>query len=401
MTRLRTSTLALLWAIGMILVPVFPVFGQFKTGGIELRGLMDTKEQAAPSVSASGFCRWYADSTSHTAKLSCNGGSYSNVLMSAGLISVASGKTFTVSNTLTLAGTDGTVMTFPSTSATIARTDAANSFTGNQTLSTGNIIFGAASAKVIPGATSLLFRNNADTASNIAITDAGAITISGRAATETAHQFTGTTTSAQYVRWTNTGGDLLLCIDSSVGARCVGSSAAYSGAVGTISNTPFSIITNNAKSVTVAADGAVKLDKTTGTVTERNRSVAMGEEVPVTFASGNYTASTGNWTLTSPDQEAFSYSLVGKTMYLVIVIDFSTVSATPTELRMAIPGGFTASSYNVWTITYSDAGGAVAHGRAYVNPGDSTIKFLKIGAANWSTSTDTTAVSLNGILFVQ
>lgn len=43
------------------------------------------------------------------------------------------GKTLTISNNLTLAGTDATVMTFPSTSATIARTDAANTFTGVQT----------------------------------------------------------------------------------------------------------------------------------------------------------------------------------------------------------------------------------------------------------------------------
>lgn len=48
--------------------------------------------------------------------------------------SPTSGKTLSVSNTLTLAGTDSTVMTFPSTSATIARTDAANTFTGTQTV---------------------------------------------------------------------------------------------------------------------------------------------------------------------------------------------------------------------------------------------------------------------------
>ena len=51
---------------------------------------------------------------------------------------VASGKVLTSSNTLTLAGTDGTTMTFPSTSATIARTDAANTFTGVQTMTSPN-----------------------------------------------------------------------------------------------------------------------------------------------------------------------------------------------------------------------------------------------------------------------
>ncbi len=49
-------------------------------------------------------------------------------------LAVADGKTFTASNTLTLAGTDSTTMTFPATSATIARTDAANTFTGVQTM---------------------------------------------------------------------------------------------------------------------------------------------------------------------------------------------------------------------------------------------------------------------------
>lgn len=51
-------------------------------------------------------------------------------------LAVADGKTLTSSNTLTLAGTDGTTETFPATSATIARTDAAQTFTGVQTFGT-------------------------------------------------------------------------------------------------------------------------------------------------------------------------------------------------------------------------------------------------------------------------
>jgi hypothetical protein len=47
---------------------------------------------------------------------------------------VVSGKVLTLNNSLTLAGTDGTTMTFPTTSASVARTDAANTFTGTQTV---------------------------------------------------------------------------------------------------------------------------------------------------------------------------------------------------------------------------------------------------------------------------
>lgn len=58
------------------------------------------------------------------------------------VLAIAAGKTATISNTITFAGTDSTVMTFPTTSASIARTDAANTFTGIQTLATG-LAFGA------------------------------------------------------------------------------------------------------------------------------------------------------------------------------------------------------------------------------------------------------------------
>jgi hypothetical protein len=65
-------------------------------------------------------------------------------------LAVADGKTFTVNHSLTLAGTDTTTMTFPATSATIARTDAAQAFTGNQTFS--GAIIGAVQALSGPGA---------------------------------------------------------------------------------------------------------------------------------------------------------------------------------------------------------------------------------------------------------
>jgi len=50
-------------------------------------------------------------------------------------LTIANGKTLTANNSLTLAGTDATTMTFPTTSATIARTDAAQTFSGTQTFS--------------------------------------------------------------------------------------------------------------------------------------------------------------------------------------------------------------------------------------------------------------------------
>jgi hypothetical protein len=51
----------------------------------------------------------------------------------AATITIADNKTLTVNNSITFAGSDSTTMTFPSSSAAIARTDAAQAFTGAQT----------------------------------------------------------------------------------------------------------------------------------------------------------------------------------------------------------------------------------------------------------------------------
>jgi len=55
-------------------------------------------------------------------------------------LTIADGKTFTASKTLTLDGTDGTTMTFPSTSASVARTDAGQTFTGTQVMTSPRIV---------------------------------------------------------------------------------------------------------------------------------------------------------------------------------------------------------------------------------------------------------------------
>jgi len=71
---------------------------------------------------------------------------------------VASGKKVAINNSLTFAGTDATTMTFPSTSATLARTDAANTFTGVQTMTSPNFttpVLGTPSSGTLTSCTGL------------------------------------------------------------------------------------------------------------------------------------------------------------------------------------------------------------------------------------------------------
>jgi len=67
------------------------------------------------------------------------GGSYNKIAITApatgATLTIADGKTLTVNNSLTLAGTDATTMTFPSSSATLAGLAIAQTFTALQTFS--------------------------------------------------------------------------------------------------------------------------------------------------------------------------------------------------------------------------------------------------------------------------
>lgn len=74
-----------------------------------------------------------------------------------GTLVIASGKTATVNNTLTLVGTDATTMTLPTTSATVARTDAANDFALVTTTATSGTVTGQThSGTANPSSTSTL-----------------------------------------------------------------------------------------------------------------------------------------------------------------------------------------------------------------------------------------------------
>ncbi len=75
-------------------------------------------------------------------------------------LTIIDGKTLTVNKTLTLDGTDSTTQTFPTTNATIARTDAGQTFTGANTLS-GTVLGGLTAATGINYIASETGANNA------------------------------------------------------------------------------------------------------------------------------------------------------------------------------------------------------------------------------------------------
>jgi hypothetical protein len=106
-----------------------------------------------------------------------------------GTVLVAPGKTFSVNNSLTLAGTDGTTMTFPATSASMARTDAAQSFAGLQTFTNGITTPAQVTSTIATGTAPLVVASTTPVA-NLSIGGNAATSSSttGNAATATALQ---------------------------------------------------------------------------------------------------------------------------------------------------------------------------------------------------------------------
>lgn len=106
-----------------------------------------------------------------------------------GVLTIAASKTATFSNTLILAGTDGTTMTFPTTSATLARTDAGQTFTGTNA-------FGVMTATTVNGNTFTTGTYTLTGTAGKTLTFSNSITIAGTDATT----MTMPTTSATLAR---------------------------------------------------------------------------------------------------------------------------------------------------------------------------------------------------------
>ena len=119
-------------------------------------------------------------------------------------LTILDGKTLTANNTIVLAGTDSTTMTFPSTSATIARTDAAQTFTGTQTFSqiveTVNAITASGNAATVP-ITSGISKVTNNSAATLTITITTTSAVNGQLVMVCVLDATAV---AQTITWVNT-----------------------------------------------------------------------------------------------------------------------------------------------------------------------------------------------------
>lgn len=130
------------------------------------------------------------------------------------------------------------------------------------------------------------------------------------------------------------------------------------------------------------------------TVAEQGRAFPMGGTQSVAYAGGNFTGSGSiTWTVASGDQVAYTYRLVGDTMWVNFDIATTTVSGTGTTLLIAVPGGKTiAEPAFLQPCAVGDNSATFAMGLAF-SSSSTKIGIAKADFSNWSAATDTTAVS--------
>ncbi len=115
----------------------------------------------------------------------------------------------------------------------------------------------------------------------------------------------------------------------------------------------------------------------------------QGAWITPAFAAGNFTASTGTWTVSSGNVANYSYFLRGTTLSVSWVINATSVSATPAVLSIAIPASLVATrtTYNV--MMYIDNNSANTAGQMSASASGTTIDLQKM-AGSWSTAASLT-----------
>lgn len=182
------------------------------------------------------------------------------------------------------------------------------------------------------------------------------------------------------------------------GFRVIDANGAIQGAIAAPPGSTTQVLFNDAGSY--GADAGMTYDKAAdilslvGGYKERSRSVAMGEWTTPAFNAGDFTAGGAQtWTVGSGDVITYEYSLVGKKLTVAFVILTSTIGGTPNpDLRIAVPGGFSAAKRTLNPILVLD-GGTFAAGFAQVLAGGTTISLTHIDAVtNWANQTDSAGV---------
>lgn len=132
-------------------------------------------------------------------------------------------------------------------------------------------------------------------------------------------------------------------------------------------------------------NGVVVTDDT-GTAT-----VSRNDMEDFFFVATDFTADAGAWVVEVDDAVSFARNTLGRMMVFAFELVGTTVTATPTELRIAIPGGIV-SQRQISNLVYLNDNGTPAVGLATAQDSGTTVVITRLDGAAFATSADATDV---------
>ena len=118
----------------------------------------------------------------------------------------------------------------------------------------------------------------------------------------------------------------------------------------------------------------------------------QGAWITPVYNAANFTSNTGTWTVEAGDLSGnFSYRLSGRSVTVTWYIQSTSVSGSPGVLKIAIPGGLTASKASLHPVVHDDAGAGNAGTFALVG-GTSIDIYKSYGSGGFANSTNATRV---------
>lgn len=129
----------------------------------------------------------------------------------------------------------------------------------------------------------------------------------------------------------------------------------------------------------------------------------QGGWIAAPFVAGDYTASTGNWTVISGNVTTARYRLNGTDLEFDLLVTGTTVTATPATLRRLLFGFTSAATRQLSSGALAiDNGGTEVVAQTDIQSGETFLRVAATAAGgSWSASTTNTSVIVTGRIEVQ
>jgi hypothetical protein len=160
------------------------------------------------------------------------------------------------------------------------------------------------------------------------------------------------------------------------------------------------ILTPSIAGQIIGANGRMDLVYDATTARWREALVDPGVPLDIPYAAGNFTAApAGTWVVEAVDLVTAKYVQNGRRLTLFVTVITSSVTGTPNNLRVAIPGGFVATAgtqYGSLAPAYDNNVFTSAIPNTSTSDSNTVVRINRSDFANWAASANLTYAYLSG-----